>query len=57
MITLCDRELESLKEQLQRISAESMKQTQRKHSIYNMVQKASLVIKRAERRQKNTLNF
>ena len=57
MLTLSDRELTALKAQLQRISDESLKPVQRKHRIYNYTSKALLILKRAERRQKGTLNF
>lgn len=55
MLTLSDREAAALKAQLQRISDESLKPVQRKHRIYNYTSKALLILKRAERRNKNTL--
>lgn len=57
MITLSDRELASLKAELLRICTESRKPVQRQHKIYNIAQKASLIIKKAERRQRDTLNL
>lgn len=57
MIILSDRELAALKAQLHKISDESLKETQRKRSIYNTTSKAILILKKAERRQKGRINF
>ena len=57
MLILNDREAEALKAHLQRITLESSKPVQKQHRIFNITQKAFLIIKKAERRQRNTINF
>lgn len=57
MLILSDKELTALKTLLKRISEESGKPVQRKYKVYNMTQKVQLIIKKAERRQKNTIDF
>lgn len=57
MLILSDREVANLKAYLQRISQESRKPVQKQHRIFNITQRAALIIKTAERRKRNTLNF
>lgn len=57
MLILNSKELVALNMFLKRISEESEKPVQRKFKIYNMIQKVQLIIKKAERRQKNKIDF
>lgn len=54
---LSEKEAGRLMEILYDIRAESLREKQRRHRIANLTGKAALMLKKAERREKGTLNL